>query len=124
MVRLSEMLKVLVTALIFSLALTLGAGTGVVASASGLHAAQHEVASGHHASSTHDARAQQPCSDQHTDCISRVAHCSGSGCSAFVAPAESCGLAQSERQTWSLEGTICLSGLYPRVACHPPRDLA
>lgn len=124
MVRLSEMLQVLVTALIFSLALTLGAGPGAAASASGMDAGHHDVASEHHASSAHDPCAQEPCSDHHTDCISGVAHCSGSGCTAFVAPADARGLGRSGHQTWSQAGTLCLSGVDPLVARHPPRDLA
>jgi len=123
MARLSEMLQVLVTALIFSVALTLGAGPGAVASGPDVHAGQHDTASEHQASK-HDACAQEPCRDHHTDCISGTAHCSGSGCLALVTPADVCGLGQSEHQTWSLEGTICLSGVYPLVARHPPRDLA
>jgi hypothetical protein len=124
MVRLSEKLQGLVTALIFSLALTLGASPGALASAPNMHARQHDIASGHHASSAHDAYAQEACNDHHADCISGVVHCSGSGCTAFVAPAEARGLGQSGHQTWPLEGTLCLSGVDPLVARHPPRDPA
>lgn len=124
MVRLSEMLQVLLTALIFSLALTLGAGQDALACAPDVHAGQNDIAGEHHASTAHDACAQEPCSDHHADCISGVAHCSGSGCTVFVAPADACGLARSEHQSWSVEGTLCLFGVDPLVARHPPRDLA
>lgn len=124
MVRLSEKLQVLMTALIFGLALTLGAGPGAVASASDMHAAQHDVASEHHPSSAHDACAEEPCGDHAVDCISGVAHCNSSSYTALVEPVEACGLAHSGHQTWSLEGALCLSGVDPLVARHPPRDLA
>jgi len=124
MVRLSEKLHALVTALIFSVALTLGAGSPAFASASDMSVGLHDIAGGHHTSSAHDACAQEPCRDHHTDCISGVAHCSGSGCMAFVAPVEARGLGHSGHQTWSLEGALCLSGVDPLVARHPPRDLA
>lgn len=124
MVQLSEKLQVLVTALIFSLALTLGAGSPTFASASDMSVGQHDIASDHYASSAHDACAQEPCGDHHTDCLFGVAHCGGSGCTAIVGPAEARGLGDTGHQTWSQAGTLCLSGVDPLVARHPPRDLA
>ena len=122
--RVCEELQALVTALIFSLALTLAFGSAAFASMPDMSAGQHETASGHHESSPHDACVQELCSDHTTDCIPGVAHCSGSGGTAFVAPVEAPGLVHSGRQTWTLEGTRCLSGVDPLVARHPPRDLA
>jgi hypothetical protein len=124
MVRLSETLQALVMALVFSLALTLGFGTASFASAPDIAVGHHDIATGHHAASAHDACAPEACGDHHADCISGVAHCSGSGCTAFVAPADAGGLGQSGHQTWSLEGTPSLAGVDPLVARHPPRDLA
>lgn len=123
MVRLSKMLPVLLTALILGLALTLGGGSPAFASASHISVGQ-DTASGSHASRAEDACAQQPCSDHDADCVSGVAHCSGSAYTAFVAPIEAVDLSHSGDQTWSLEGTLRLSGLDPLVARHPPRDLA
>ena len=123
MVRLCDELRVLATALILSLALALGFGSAAVADLPNMSAGQHDIASPHHASSPHDACMQASGSDQN-DCISSVAHCSGAGCTAFVAPVEAHGLAHCGHRIWTMAGTPCLQGIDPLVARHPPRDLA
>lgn len=124
MVRVCKKLQVLVTVLIFGLALTLGSGSGAFAGLPDMHAGLHDTAGGHHAANPQDTCAQEPCSEHNADCVAGLVHCSGSGYTAFVGPVEARGLAHSGNPTWTLEGARRLSGVDPLVARHPPRGLA
>ena len=124
MVRLCKELRVLATALILSLALALGLGSTAFAGLPDMPAGLHDVAGVHHASSSYEPCMQAPCSDQNADCISSLAHCSGAGCAALVEPVEARGVAHSGQRIWALAGALCLRGIDPLVARHPPRHLA
>ncbi len=123
MVRLRGELRVLVTALIFSLALSLGFGSAAVAALPDTTVGLHGMASVDHASSPHDACMQDSCSDRIADCRSSAAHCGSAGCTALVAPAAAPGFADSVRRTWAFTRAQCLHGIDPLVNRHPPRDL-
>ena len=123
MTRLNE-IRILATALILSLALALDFGSAAVAALPGMSAGLHDIASVHHASSPHDACMQASCQDRIVDCCSSVAHCSGSGCTAIVAPVNAPGFAYSAHRAWATIGARCLEGLDPLVDRHPPRDFA
>lgn len=120
MVRLCDELRVLATALIFSLALALGFGSAAVSALPGMSVELHHVASVHSASIPHDK--QESCDDRLADYCSSVAHCSGTSCTAFVAPADAPGFAGSAHRTWTLARAQCLHGIDPLVNRHPPRD--
>lgn len=116
-------LRVLVTALIFSLALSLGFGSSGAAALPGTNVGLHDMAGVDHASSPHDACMQESCCDRIADCCSSAAHCGGASCTALVAPAGAPGFADSVRRTWAFARAQCLHGIDPLVNRHPPRDL-
>lgn len=120
MVWLCDELRVLATALIFSLALALGFGFAAIAALPGTSVELHHLASVHPASIPHDAYKQEPCDDRLADCCSSVGHCSGT---VFVTPADAPGFAGSAHRTWTLARAQCLHGIDPLVNRHPPRDL-
>lgn len=124
MLRLCDELRVLTTALIFSLALALGFSAAAVAGLPYAAAGLHDIASDHHVSSPHDTSTQASCGDQVADCCSSAMHCSGSGCSALVAPVGPPGFAYCPHGAWVIAGARRLEGLDPAVNRHPPRDIA
>jgi hypothetical protein len=135
MAHLTEQFRVVAAALIVSLALMLAFGSLATA---GSHSATgpHDIIAIPYAWDARDScnpvgstsGTTDRCSDatMHAscigDCCSDVAHCSGTGCFAFVALADAPNLADSAHRAWALARAQCLQGLDPLVNRHPPRD--